>query len=176
MSSTSPISVSTSTTAMCVPEGQLKFGGSYTNDASSPGSMPSGRLCAVQAWSASSLVVSDLPFALNVPFSYSSSSSPTSSWCAAILRAFSTTRSAAWYAATPPTVRLRLPYVSLPSGATAVSPWSTSTSSYGIPRRSATIWENVVTWLCPCGEVPISTCTVPVGRKRIVAASQPPAP
>jgi len=74
------------------------------------------------------------------------------------------------------TVRLRLPYVSMPSGATAVSPWSTSTSSYGIPRRSATIWENVVTWLCPCGEVPISTCTVPVGRKRIVAASQPPAP
>ena len=29
--------------------------------------------------------------------------------------------------------------------ATAVSPWSTSTSSYGIPSRSATIWENVVT-------------------------------
>ena len=37
--------------------------------------MPSGRLCAVHAWSASSFVVSDLPFAVNVPFSYSSSSS-----------------------------------------------------------------------------------------------------
>ena len=44
------------------------------------------------------------------------------------------------------------------------------------PRRSATICENVVSWPWPCGEVPISACTVPVGRQRIVAASQPPAP
>jgi hypothetical protein len=36
--------------------------------------------------------------------------------------------------------------------------------------------EAVVTWLCPWGEVPMKACTVPVGRKRIVTASQPPAP
>ena len=45
----------------------------------------------------------------------------------------------------------------------------------GTPSRSATICENVVTCPCPCGDVPMSTWTVPVGRQRIVAASQPPA-
>ena len=63
----------------------------------------------------------------------------------------------------------------MPSGDTIVSPWITSTLSSGTPNRSATSCENVVTWPCPCGEVPTIACTVPVGRKRIVDASQPPA-
>src|SRR5215208_3209366 len=64
----------------------------------------------------------------------------------------------------------------MPSGCTAVSPCRTSISSKPAPRRSATICENVVTCPWPCGDVPISACTLPVGSTRIVAASQPPAP
>jgi len=65
----------------------------------------------------------------NVPRTYSIDASSTSSRCAAIFFAFSMMRSAAQYSATPPTARLRLPYVSMPSGTTDVSPCSTSTSS-----------------------------------------------
>src|ERR671938_372059 len=48
-------------------------------------------------------------------------------------------------------------------------------SSIGTPRSSAAIWEKVVTWLWPCGVVPIIISTLPVGRSLMVAASQPPA-
>ena len=57
-----------------------------------------------------------------------------------------------------------------------VSPCRTSTSSIGTPRWSATICENVVTWPCPCGDVPVTTCTLPVGRhadRRGVPAAGP---
>ena len=33
---------------------------------------------------------------------------------------------------------------------------------------------DVVSWLCPCGEVPVTTCTEPSGWKRTVALSHPP--
>ena len=64
----------------------------------------------------------------------------------------------------------------MPSGATEVSPWSTSMSSGSTPRASAAICDQVVTWPCPWGEVPVTTVTLPVGWQRMVAASQPPAP
>ena len=53
----------------------------------------------------------------------------------------------AWYSAMPPTVSERLPYVSMPCCETAVSPWSTSTSSTPTPSWSATICAQVVSWL-----------------------------
>ena len=48
-------------------------------------------------------------------------------------------------------------------------------SSGVTPRPSATICDHVVSWPWPCGDVPVATTTFPVGRHRIVAASQPPA-
>jgi hypothetical protein len=65
--------------------------------------------------------------------------------------------------------------VSIPIDEIDVSPWSTSTASMSHPSRSATIWAQAVSWLWPCGDVPVITCTEPVGRQRIVAWSQPPA-
>ena len=114
------------------------------------------------------------PFTVNVPSSNSRSSSDTSSWCATMLRAFAMIFSPACQSAMPPTVSDLLPYVSIPSCDEAVSPWITSTSSTLTPSWSATICANVVSWLCPWGEVPVTTWTEPSGWKRIVAASQPP--
>ena len=65
--------------------------------------------------------------------------------------------------------------MSIPSGASDVSPYTTSTPSIDTPSSSATIWAKVVTWLCPCGVVPAATTTFPVGRTRMEAASHPPA-
>ena len=64
----------------------------------------------------------------------------------------------------------------MPWGEDRVSPCITSTSSNGTPSASATIWLHAVTWPCPCGVVPVTTSTLPVGSIRIEAASQPPAP
>ena len=45
-----------------------------------------------------------------------------------------------------------------------------------MPSWSATIWDHVVSWPWPCGEVPVTTWTLPVGSIRTVADSHPPAP
>ncbi len=90
-------------------------------------------------------------------------------------RAFSTIFSPALKSAAPPTGRLRLPYVSRPACEMLVSPCSTSTSDGSQPSWSATICDQAVSCPCPCGEVPVTTWNVPVGRQRIVAVSQPPA-
>ena len=63
----------------------------------------------------------------------------------------------------------------MPKGEMAVSEWSTSTSSGGMPSRSATIMDPSVSWPWPCGVVPVTTWTLAVGITRTVAASQPPA-
>ncbi len=112
VTSTSPVSVSTSTTQMWAPNGNTRLAGSKNDDSSSPGSTPSGRLWAVQAEKASSgmvLALSGAPFTVNDPASYSRSSSATSSSWAAIFRAFSTTFLAAMWTAGPPTAAPRLP-------------------------------------------------------------------
>ena len=57
----------------------------------------------------------------------------------------------------------------------AVSLCSTSMSSGLMPSFSATIIDHAVSWPWPCGAVPVTTCTLAVGRTRTVAASQPPA-
>ena len=57
--------MSISTTAMCDPNGNTKFGGSHVTDPLRFGSMPSGRSCAVKAAKASAWIaisLSGLPF------------------------------------------------------------------------------------------------------------------
>ena len=63
----------------------------------------------------------------------------------------------------------------MPSGVIAVSPCSTSTSSGSTPSPSATICDQLVSWPCPCGDVPVFTMTPPPGVHSIVAPSHPPA-
>ena len=108
----SPVSGSTSTTQMWVPDGKVQLGGSKAALPSSTGSRPSGRLWAAQAEKASSgtvLARSGAPRTWNLPSTHSRSSSATSSSWAASTLAFSRTRSAAFWMVTPPTDRLRLP-------------------------------------------------------------------
>jgi hypothetical protein len=95
--------------------------------------------------------------------------------CAAIVRALSRTFRHASTSAMPPTASDRDPYVSRPLCEVRVSPCSTSTSSNATPSSSATIWLHAVTWPCPCGLVPVTTSTLPVGSTRTAADSQPPA-
>ena len=66
--------------------------------------------------------------------------------------------------------------MSKPVGLTAVSECRTSTSSGSTPSLSATIIDQQVSWPCPWGVEPVTTCTLQVGEIRTVAASQPPAP
>ena len=113
---------------------------------------------------------------MNAAPAYSRSSSDASSWWAAIFRALSITLSQAMATATPATGTERDPYVSMPSGAMAVSECSTSTSSGLMPSFSATIIDHAVSCPWPCGAEPVTTCTFEVGRMRTVAASHPPAP
>ena len=56
----------------------------------------------------------------------------------------------------------------------AVSPWTTTMSSMGMPSASAAIWENVVSAPCPWGDVPVMTATLPVASTLTVALSHPP--
>ena len=107
-----PVSVSISTTAMWLPKGNTKFGGSQVTEPLRFGSMPSGRSWAVnapnaRAWIESSL--SGLPATRKTPSLNSRSSSATSSWWAASVRALSTTWSAAMTIAVPPTASDRDP-------------------------------------------------------------------
>ena len=55
----------------CAPAGQPKFSRVVDGGLSSPGSIPSGRLCAVQAANAAAFVLMDrsVPATVNVPFS-----------------------------------------------------------------------------------------------------------
>ena len=74
--------------------------------------MPSGRLCAVNAAQATDWIVvlfSGSPLTEKVPALNSMSSGLTSSWCAAMSLAFSTTRSPASLMAWPPTASEREP-------------------------------------------------------------------
>src|SRR5262249_56608621 len=84
------------------------------------------------------------------------------------------TFSVAQASAAPPTAMPRLPKVPMPYCTTEVSPWTTNTSSIETPSMSATIWANDVSSPWPCGEMPVSTVTLPVGSTRTVALSHPP--
>ena len=104
--------MSISTTAMWEPNGNTKFGGSQVTEPLSIGSIPSGRSWAVKAANASAWIaisLSGLPVTRKVPSANSRSSSLTSSWCAAKVRALSITLSAAITMAVPPTASDRDP-------------------------------------------------------------------
>ena len=155
---TSPVSGSTSTVQMCVPNGYTKFDGSKNAVASSPGSTPGGRFQATLAIRASSPKVFPLsgePFTANFPSCHSRSASLASSRWAAIFFALSFTRCAATFTALPHTAVVRLPYVPHPWGVASVSPATTSTFSTGMPNSSATICANVVSSPWPCGLPPM---------------------
>ena len=97
---------------MCVPNGQVKLGGSKWWSAVRLGSIPSGRLFASDAASATSWIVTpapDVPATEKRPPRNSRSSSAASSRWAAIARALAATFPAATCTATPPTRRLREP-------------------------------------------------------------------
>src|SRR5207245_697586 len=173
---TAPDSRSTSTTATCVPEGKVKFGGSHTVVASSPGSMDAGSALADQAAAATSASVvarSGTPRTTKRPPSKTMSSAPASRSAAAIRRALSSTLSTDATRAGAPTAMERLPNVPTPAATMAVSPWRTATSSIATPRRSATIWAKAVSSPWPCGLVPVSTVILPDVSTRTVALSQP---
>src|SRR5437870_5006396 len=173
---TAPDSRSTSATAMCVPEGKVKFGGSHTVVASSPGSMDAGSALADQAAAATSASVaarSGTPRTTNRSRSTTMSSAPASRSAAAIRRALSSTLSTDATRAGAPTAMERLPNVPTPAATMAVAPWRTATSSIATPRRSATIWAKAVSSPWPCGLVPVSTVILPDVSTRTVALSQP---
>ncbi len=79
-----------------------------------------------------------------MPASYSTSSSATSSRCAASFIAFSRTRRATIAVAAPDVGVDRDAYVPSPYGVLSVSPCITLMSSGWIPSSPATIWANVV--------------------------------
>ena len=99
------------------------------------------------------------------------SSADASSRCAAISRALSRSLREMTAVAAPATGVERLAYVPRPYGVLSVSPSCTSTSSYGMPSSSATIWANVVSWPCPCDLTPSLRIALPVGCTRSSAES-----
>ena len=110
--SVAPVSVSTSTAQMCAPKGKTRFSGLKNADSSSPGSTPSGRLCAVHAENARAGIVRDTsgaPRMKNFPSSNTMSASVTSSSWAAIFRPLAITFWVARCTAGIPTAALRLP-------------------------------------------------------------------
>ena len=80
---------------------------------------------------------------------------------------------ASWTAEPPSWVDLDAK-VPLPCSTASVSPWTNSTSSGLIPSRSATIIENVVSWLWPWLNEPDSTRAVPSGVISTRPNSSPP--
>ena len=63
----------------------------------------------------------------------------------------------------------------MPNGIFAVSPWTTSTLSIGMPRPSATSCAKVVSCPWPWLWLPVKTVTEPVGWTRTSAVSYKPA-
>src|SRR5205807_3036981 len=113
---TLPVSMSTSTTATCVPKGKVKLGGSKTRVNCRPGSIPSGSFTPLYASRATAANVTDLPGApltATVPSTSSTSSNDASSSAAPIFNVFSRTSSIASFNALPPSASERLPPVPL---------------------------------------------------------------
>src|SRR2546425_8582817 len=82
------------------------------------------------------------PFTVQAPAAKARSCSLASSRCAAIFRPLSLILSRHLTMALPPTHAERLPYVPIPNGICAVSPWTISTCSIGMPSSSATSWRS----------------------------------
>src|SRR5579864_7740127 len=172
---TAPVSRSTSVTTRSAPKGKVKLGGSQKWVATSPGSVLGGSFMARYAAAAIPLRPTVLPDLLQVhsplaKVTSSDSKSMAPNFLILVFRSCS-----AKYRAVPPTAVERLPKVPMPYCTSDVSPCDTRTSSIPTPNSSPTIWAKVVSSPCPCGEIPVSTVTLPDGSILTVALSQPPA-
>ena len=137
-----PVSVSTSTTARCVPNGYVASGVSKSFSDESPPSKPSGRRAgsaAARARSAHGIAEPGEP-ATARPSPHTTWMSPASasSRCAASSLALSSTSSVAFWTAVPPTCSEREPIVPMPRLTSFVSDWMTLMSFIGIPSVPAT--------------------------------------
>ena len=135
-SSTAPVSVSTSTTATCAPNGNVGCEAWKSTSALSSPSWPWD--VQLEARSPQLSAGSGAPVTWKRPWSTSStmSSGAASSSAAARRLPISTTSSDAWPAATPPIWVDFDPYVPVPRGTMSVSPLLTVIFSTGIPSRS----------------------------------------
>src|SRR6266699_5214504 len=155
--SASPVSLSISTTQICVPKGKTQASGSQKTVVSRPGSIPGASVLERLAAAATSPKATDfcVPAPENLPSSKLTSETLASNILAAICFIFSFSLCAAVKTAEPPTAVVRLPYVPRPSGVELVSPCTTRILLTGIVNSSATIWANVVSSPCPCGDEPV---------------------
>ena len=160
---TNPVSRSTSTTDMCVPNGNVGFSWLKSSCAPSPcipsalSSTPSGN-CSFAAVARSAQLSDDAgtPITPIVPSSglITISSVDASRRWAATDRALSTTASVAVLIADPPNCREREPPVPPPRGTMSVSDCTSVILSTGIPVNSDTIIAKLVWCPCPCADVP----------------------
>src|SRR5579863_7681832 len=172
---TAPVSRSTSVTTRCAPNGKVKLGGSQKCVETRPGSVFGGSFMARYEAAAISFNETLLPVLLSVHCPPEKVMSSDSSRIAPnfLILAFRSCK--AKYIAVPPTAVERLPQVPMPYCTSDVSPWETRTSSISTPSSSPAICAKVVSSPCPCGEIPVSTVTLPDGSIFTVALSQPPA-
>jgi len=164
-----PVSVSTSTTATCAPNGNVEPGAPNTARTTSR-SRPA-RL-------ASDTAASGSPATANADRARSKTRSAdlTSSETAARCRATSSRSRDACCTAAPPSCRLREPPVPPPSGIRSVSPHVTVISSTGMPSTSLASMAHAVWCPWPCGDVPVKIVARPSGWTSTVAFSRPPPP
>src|SRR5260221_1192529 len=156
--SESPVSLSISTTQICVPNGKTHASGSQKTVVSRPGSIPGAsvleRLAAV-ATSVKETAFWGEPETKNLPSSSVTAEGLASNIWQAISFIFSFSLWTAVKTAEPPTASVRLPYVPRPSALESVSPRITTTLSIGARNSSATIWANDVSSPWPCGDEPV---------------------
>ncbi len=162
-----PVSVSTSTTATCAPNGNVGPGALNTARTSSRSRVAS--LASGTATSGSPATANEL-----VPVSKTRSAGLASSSSAARCLASSSRSRDACRTAEPPCCRLREPPVPPPSGIRSVSPHFTVILSMGMPSSSLASMAQTVAWPCPCGEVPVKMVAVPSGCTSTVAFSRGP--
>ena len=162
-----PVSVSTSATAMCAPNGKVGPGAlntARTNSRSGSASLVSGTEAAGSPATAKALR----------SVSKTRSAGLASSVSAARCRATSSSSCDACCTAAPPCCRLREPPVPPPSGIRSVSPHLTVILSMGMPSSSLASIAHTVAWPCPCGEVPVRIVALPSGWTSTVAFSRGP--
>ena len=150
---TPPVSVSTSTTAMCAPLGKVP-------PACAKSPMPSSRSPSRDADANTSTHPTEMagvPTTWKRPSSSVTSVTSASNNRAAISRALSATTPDARHTFVPPNCTDREPPVISLLGTRSVSPWMTVTLWNGTPRRSATSIAQVVRCPCPYGVVPVIT-------------------
>ena len=162
-----PVSVSTSTTATCAPNGTVGPADPNT-DRTNSRSRP--------ARVASDTAASGSPATANADRALSKTRSAglTSSEAAARCRATSSRSRDACCTAAPPICRLRDPPVPPPSGIRSVSPHFRVILSTPMPSTSLASMAHAVWCPWPCGDVPVKIVALPSGWTSTVAFSRGP--